>query len=212
MPIYRSHILVCGGTGCTSSGSQEVMDAFRKELKARELDKEVLVVPTGCHGMCEMGPIVVVYPEGTFYCRVKPEDVPEITEEHLFKGRVVDRLLYSTEEAAHVPNYKEIPFYGKQERIALGNCGYINPDNIEEYIARDGYAALAKAITEMTPEEIIEEVKTSGLRGRGGGGFPTGLKWSFCARSQGDKKYVICNADEGDAEPPPPHACRGRLE
>ena len=198
MPIYRSHVLVCGGTGCTSSGSQEVMDAFRKELKARELDKEVLVVPTGCHGMCEMGPIVVIYPEGTFYCRVKPEDVTEITEEHLFKGRVVDRLLYSTEEAAHVPNYKEIPFYGKQERIALGNCGYINPDNIEEYIARDGYAALAKAITEMTPEAVIEEVKTSGLRGRGGGGFPTGLKWSFCARSQGDKKYVICNADEGD--------------
>jgi len=198
MPIYRSHVLVCGGTGCTSSGAQEVMDGFRKELKARGLDNEVLVVPTGCHGMCEMGPIVVVYPEGTFYCRVTAADVKEITEEHLFKGRVVDRLLYSGEEVTSVPNYKEIPFYGKQERIALANCGYINPDNIEEYIARDGYAALAKALTEMTPEGIIEEVKTSGLRGRGGGGFPTGLKWSFCARSQGDKKYVICNADEGD--------------
>jgi len=198
MPIYRSHVLVCGGTGCTSSGAQEVMDGFRKELKARGLDNEVLVVPTGCHGMCEMGPIVVVYPEGTFYCRVTAADVKEITEEHLFKGRVVDRLLYSGEEVTSVPNYKEIPFYGKQERIALANCGYINPDNIEEYIARDGYAALAKALTEMTPEGIIEQVKTSGLRGRGGGGFPTGLKWSFCARSQGEKKYVICNADEGD--------------
>jgi NADH:ubiquinone oxidoreductase subunit F (NADH-binding)/(2Fe-2S) ferredoxin/NAD-dependent dihydropyrimidine dehydrogenase PreA subunit len=149
--------------------------------------------------MCEMGPIVVVYPEGTFYCRVKAEDVKEIVSEHLLKGRIVPRLLYTvSEEAPKVPHYKEIPFYGKQHRIALENCGYINPDNIEEYIVRHGYEALGKALTEMTREQVIEEVKTSGLRGRGGGGFPTGLKWSFCARAQGDKKYVICNADEGD--------------
>ncbi len=199
MPIYRSHVLICGGTGCTSSGSHEVMDAFREELRNQKLDREVLIVPTGCHGMCEMGPIVVVYPEGTFYCRVKAEDVKEIVSEHLLKGRIVPRLLYTvSEEAPKVPHYKEIPFYGKQHRIALENCGYINPDNIEEYIVRHGYEALGKALTEMTREQVIEEVKTSGLRGRGGGGFPTGLKWSFCARAQGDKKYVICNADEGD--------------
>ncbi|WP_352397065.1 MULTISPECIES: NADH-quinone oxidoreductase subunit NuoF [Aminobacterium] len=197
--MYRSHVLICGGTGCTSSGSHEVMDAFREELRNQKLDREVLIVPTGCHGMCEMGPIVVVYPEGTFYCRVKAEDVKEIVSEHLLKGRIVPRLLYTvSEEAPKVPHYKEIPFYGKQHRIALENCGYINPDNIEEYIVRHGYEALGKALTEMTREQVIEEVKTSGLRGRGGGGFPTGLKWSFCARAQGDKKYVICNADEGD--------------
>jgi len=198
MPIYRSHVLVCGGTGCASSGSNEVMDTFKEEISSLGLEEEVLVVPTGCHGMCEMGPIVVVYPEGTFYCRVTPEDVKEIAEEHLYKGRVVERLLYQAEEAPSIPNYKEIPFYGKQERVALSNCGYINPDNIEEYIARDGYAGLAKVLTEMKPEDVIEEIKTSGLRGRGGGGFPTGLKWSFCARAQGDLKYIICNADEGD--------------
>ena len=199
MPIYRSHVLICGGTGCTSSGSHEVMDAFREELRNQKLDREVLIVPTGCHGMCEMGPIVVVYPEGTFYCRVKAEDVKEIVSEHLLKGRIVPRLLYTvSEEAPKVPHYKEIPFYGKQHRIALENCGYINPDNIEEYIVRHGYEALGKALTEMTREQVIEEVKMSGLRGRGGGGFPTGLKWSFCARAQGDKKYVICNTDEGD--------------
>jgi NADH:ubiquinone oxidoreductase subunit F (NADH-binding)/(2Fe-2S) ferredoxin/NAD-dependent dihydropyrimidine dehydrogenase PreA subunit len=175
------------------------MDAFREELRNQKLDREVLIVPTGCHGMCEMGPIVVVYPEGTFYCQVKTEDVKEIVSEHLLKGRIVPRLLYTvSEEAPKVPHYKEIPFYGKQHRIALENCGYINPDNIEEYIVRHGYEALGKALTEMTREQVIEEVKMSGLRGRGGGGFPTGLKWSFCARAQGDKKYVICNADEGD--------------
>jgi (2Fe-2S) ferredoxin len=199
MPIYRSHVLICGGTGCTSSGSHDVMDAFREELRKQKLDREVLVVPTGCHGMCEMGPIVVVYPEGTFYCRVAADDVKEIVSEHLLKGRIVPRLLYTvSEEAPKVPHYKEIPFYGKQHRIALENCGYINPDNIEEYIVRHGYEALGKALMEMTREQVIEEIKTSGLRGRGGGGFPTGLKWTFCARAQGDKKYVICNADEGD--------------
>ncbi len=199
MALYRSHVLICGGTGCISSGSGEVMEAFKEGLVARGLDEEVLVVSTGCHGMCEMGPIVVVYPEGTFYCRVTPDDVSELIEEHLYKGRVVERLLYKEEgKPSDVPHYKDIPFYKKQYRIALRNCGYINPDNIDEYIARDGYVGLTKALTEMQPEEVVEQVKTSGLRGRGGGGFPTGLKWSFCARSKGDKKYVICNADEGD--------------
>ncbi len=199
MGLYRSHVLVCGGTGCVSSGSQEVMTAFKEGLSKKNLEGEIMVVPTGCHGMCEMGPIVVVYPEGTFYCRVTPADVDEIIEEHLYKGRVVERLLYKESEGiAKVPHYKDIPFYSKQVRVALRNCGYINPDNIEEYIARDGYVGLTKVLTEMKPEDVVQEVKTSGLRGRGGGGFPTGLKWEFCARSVGDKKYVICNADEGD--------------
>ena len=199
MPIFRSHVLICGGTGCSSSGSSEVIDSFKKELVRRQLDGEVLVVPTGCHGMCEMGPIVVVYPEGTFYCRVTVNDVPEIVEEHIYKGRPVQRLMYEgPEDMPSVPHYKDIPFYGKQHRIALANCGYINPENIDEYIARGGYEALGKAITSMTPAQVIEEVKASGLRGRGGGGFPTGLKWSFCASARGEKKYVICNADEGD--------------
>ncbi|EFC92045.1 NADH dehydrogenase (quinone) [Dethiosulfovibrio peptidovorans DSM 11002] len=196
--MYRAHVLVCGGTGCTSSGSHGVMDGLKSELKKQNLDDEVLVVQTGCHGMCEMGPIVVVYPEGTFYCRVSKDDVPELVEEHLLKGRTVDRLLYTGEGDVHVPHYSEIPFYSKQERVALGNCGYIDADKIEEYIARDGYEALGKVLTSMTPEDVVEEMKTSGLRGRGGGGFPTGLKWSFCAKSPGPKKYVICNADEGD--------------
>jgi NADH:ubiquinone oxidoreductase subunit F (NADH-binding)/(2Fe-2S) ferredoxin len=163
------------------------------------MDREIKLVETGCHGMCEMGPIVVVYPEGTFYCRVEPEDVAEIVEEHLYKGRLVQRLLYKTPVTPQgVPHYKEIPFYSKQVRIALANCGYINPNNIEEYIARDGYVALAKALKEMSPEDVLQEVKTSGLRGRGGGGFPTGLKWEFCRKAAGTKKYTICNADEGD--------------
>lgn len=195
----RGHVLVCGGTGCTASGGQALRESLTKELAARGLDQEIKVVETGCHGMCEMGPIVVVYPEGTFYCRVVPEDVKELVEEHLLKGRVVSHLLYRTPMSPQgVPHYKEIPFYSKQRRIALANCGYINPKKIEEYIARDGYTALAKVLTEMTPEEALQEVKTSGLRGRGGGGFPTGLKWEFCRKSLGDKKYVICNADEGD--------------
>ena len=199
MPLYRSHILVCGGTGCVSNGAREVTETIRTTLRDKGLADEVLVVPTGCHGMCEMGPIVVVYPEGTFYCRVKKNDVEEIIEEHIYKGRPVQRLMYTvSEEAPTIPRYKEIPFYGKQHRIALANCGYINPDNIEEYIARDGYEALGKALSSMTPVQVIDEIKASGLRGRGGGGFPAGLKWSFCAAAKGDKKYVICNADEGD--------------
>ncbi len=199
MPIYRSHVLVCGGTGCSSSGSERVIEAFREELVRLELTDEVLVVPTGCHGMCEMGPIVVVYPEGTFYCRVGAVDVSEIVEEHLYKGRPVHRLMYEgVGEAPIVLHYKDIPFYGKQRRIALANCGYINPDRIEEYISRGGYEALGKALATMTRTEVIDEIKASGLRGRGGGGFPTGLKWSFCAAAEGDRKFVICNADEGD--------------
>ncbi len=199
MPIYRSHILVCGGTGCHSGGSGEVIEGIRDELRRRHLDGEVLVVPTGCHGMCELGPIVVVYPEGTFYCRVEPKDIAELVEEHIYKGRPVERLMYSgSEEMPIIPHYREIPFYSKQERIALANCGYINPDNIDEYIARRGYEGLGKVLSGMTPAQVIDTVKASGLRGRGGAGFPTGLKWSFCAAAPGDKKYVICNADEGD--------------
>jgi NADH:ubiquinone oxidoreductase subunit F (NADH-binding)/(2Fe-2S) ferredoxin/ferredoxin len=199
MAFYRAHVLVCKGTGCTASGSPSVYEALKKELERRGLDQEVALVETGCHGMCEMGPIVVIYPEGSLYCRVTVDDVPEIVEEHLYKGRLVQRLLYTTPDTKFkVPHYRDIPFYSKQLRIALRNCGYINPDNIDEYIARDGYEALAKALTTMKPEEVITEVRTSGLRGRGGGGFPTGTKWEFCRKAQGDKKYVICNADEGD--------------
>jgi NADH-quinone oxidoreductase subunit F len=199
MPTYRSHVLVCGGTGCVAGGSQAVQSRMKEELAKKGLDKEILVVQTGCHGMCELGPIVVVYPEGTFYTRVQPEDAKTIVEEHLYKGRVVEKLLYRpSEKMESVKHYNELPFYSKQHRIALRNCGYINPDNIEEYIARDGYQALAKVLLEMTPDDVISEIKKSGLRGRGGGGFPTGMKWEFCKKSVSDKKYTICNADEGD--------------
>ncbi|MGI6253533.1 MAG: NAD(P)H-dependent oxidoreductase subunit E, partial [Aminivibrio sp.] len=200
MPIYRSHVLVCGGTGCVSSGAREVTETIRNTLEDRGLSGEVLVVPTGCHGMCEMGPIVVVYPEGTFYCRVQKADVAEIVDEHIYKGRPVSRLMYEGDDdkVPHIPHYSDIPFYGKQKRIALANCGYINPDNIEEYVVRGGYEALGKVLTGMTPAQVIDEIKASGLRGRGGGGFPAGLKWGFCAAAKGDKKYVVCNADEGD--------------
>lgn len=200
MALYRAHVLVCRGTGCTASGSGPLYETFRKELARRGLDKEVMLVETGCHGMCEMGPIVVVYPEGSFYCRVKPEDVPELVEEHLYKGRILQRLLYTTPdvEKIKIPHYRDIPFYGKQRRIVLRNCGYINPDNIEEYIARDGYQALAKVLLELPAEETLDIVKKSGLRGRGGAGFPTGRKWEFARMAPGDKKYIVCNADEGD--------------
>lgn len=196
--LARAHVLVCGGTGCTSSGSKEIISAMREKLAARGMDKEVKVVETGCHGLCEMGPLVIVYPEGVFYVRVKPEDVDEIVETHLLKGRVVDRLLYREPKTLEtVPNYDEIGFYKKQRRYALANCGHINPESLEEYIAADGYEGLAKAVA-MTPKEVIEEIKASGLRGRGGAGFPTGLKWQFTHNAVGDKKYVVCNADEGD--------------
>ncbi|MDI3518644.1 MULTISPECIES: NADH-quinone oxidoreductase subunit NuoF [Caldanaerobacter] len=197
--LYRSHVMVCGGTGCTSSGSDEVAERFIEEIKKAGLDKEILVVRTGCFGLCELGPVVVVYPEGVFYSRVKPEYVPEIVEEHLLKGRPVRKYIYgeSLEEKAIKP-LEETPFFRKQRRIALRNCGVINPEDIREAIAFDGYKALAKVLTEMTPEQVIEEVKKSGLRGRGGGGFPTGVKWEFAYKQKETPKYVVCNADEGD--------------
>ena len=199
MQHIRAHVLICGGTGCKSAGSKEVQLAFSRAIEAKGLSDEVMVVETGCHGFCEHGPLVIVYPEGTFYCQVKAEDVEEIVESHLFKGRIVERLLYH-EPLTHesIPNYSEINFYKKQHRLVLENCGAINPEQIEEYIAVGGYEALAKAVTTMSPEDVLEEIKKSGLRGRGGGGFPTGMKWQFAKASVSDKKYVICNADEGD--------------
>ena len=197
--MYRAHVLVCGGTGCTSSHSGELIDALNENIKAKGLEDEVQVVRTGCFGLCALGPIMIVYPEGCFYSEVKVEDIPEIVEEHLLKGRIVKRLLYSetvTEETVKPLN--ETNFYKKQHRVALRNCGVINPEDITEYIAYDGYRALAKALTEMTPDEVIQTVIDSGLRGRGGGGFPTGRKWSFTAANKADQKYVVCNADEGD--------------
>ncbi len=196
---YRAHVLVCAGTGCTSSHSLDIIEAFNFQLKNRGLDKEIHVVKTGCHGLCARGPIVVVYPEGCYYSHVTVEDVPEIVEEHLVKGRMVERLLMSDQEedSENPGNLENIEFYKKQHRIALRNCGVINPENIDEYIGYDGYAALAKVLTEMTPQQVIDEVKASGLRGRGGAGFSTGLKWSF-ATAPAPVKYVCCNADEGD--------------
>lgn len=197
--MYRSNVLVCGGTGCTSSNSGEIINALEREIKARGLEKEVEVIKTGCFGLCALGPIMIVYPEGSFYSMVKVEDIPEIVEEHLLKGRIVKRLLYQeTVDGDNIKSLNETPFYAKQQRTALRNCGVINPECIDEYIAMDGYKALEKVLTQMTPDEVIEEIKASGLRGRGGGGFPTGLKWSFAAAQQADQKYVCCNADEGD--------------
>ena len=197
--MYRSHVLVSGGTCCTYSHSAEIIEKLEQELKAKGLENEVKVIKTGCFGLCALGPVMIVYPEGCFYSEVKVEDVPEIVEEHLLKGRMVKRLLY--EETVHQDDIKplnETNFYKKQHRVALRNCGVIDPENIEEYIAMDGYQALAKCLTELTPDEVIQIVKDSGLRGRGGGGFPTGLKWSFTAKNTADQKYVVCNADEGD--------------
>ncbi|MBR0542018.1 MAG: NADH-quinone oxidoreductase subunit NuoF [Clostridia bacterium] len=197
--MYRSHVLVCGGTGCTSSNSAAIIEAMESELKKQGLENEVKVIRTGCFGLCALGPIMVVYPEGAFYSQVKVDDVPEIVEEHLLKGRMVKRLLYDeTVKQDDVKSLKETDFYKKQHRVALRNCGVIDPENIDEYIAYDGYQALAKCLTELKPEEVIDIVKASGLRGRGGGGFPTGVKWSFTAANQADQKYVVCNADEGD--------------
>ena len=200
MDFARAHVLVCGGTGCTSSGSAVIIDEFEKSLKENGLDKEVTVIKTGCFGLCALGPVVVVYPEGSFYSMVKPEDVEEIVTEHLLKGRIVKRLLYDeTVEDDTIKSLNEVDFYKKQLRIALRNCGVIDPENIEEYIATDGYKALGKVLTEMKPAEVIEVIKASGLRGRGGAGFPTGLKWMFTANADGaNGKYVACNADEGD--------------
>lgn len=199
MQFVRAHVLVCGGKNCSVSGSEQVREAFAKELEKKKIDQEIKLVETDCHEFCEVGPLVIVYPEGTYYVRVTPEDVPDIVEEHLVKGKIVDRLLYKEPvKEDQIPAYKELDFYRKQYRVALRNCGSIDPEKIDEYIARGGYASLEKAIYDLTPEQVIEEVKMAGLRGRGGGGFPTGLKWEFCRRSPGDLKYLICNADEGD--------------
>lgn len=198
MNIYRSHVLICGGTGCTSSDSPKIMEKMNEELLKAGLDKEVKVVQTGCFGLCEAGPVVIVYPEGSFYSRVKIDDVPEIVGEHLLKGRIVDRLLYKEDAPGAETSLNNIGFYKKQTRIALRNCGVIDPEKIEEYIAFDGYRALGKCLTEHTPQQVIDTLKQSGLKGRGGGGFLTAVKWQLCRDSKGDQKYVICNADEGD--------------
>lgn len=193
------HILVCGGTGCSASRSHEITKNLQAALKDKGLEEQVQVILTGCFGFCEKGPIVKVMPDNTFYTEVKPEDALEIIEEHVIKGRKVKRLLYTDPETKeHVADSKHMNFYKKQLRIALRNCGFIDPENIEEYIANDGYAAVAKCLTEMTPQQVIEEIKLSGLRGRGGGGFPTGVKWEIASKNHADQKYVVCNADEGD--------------
>ena len=197
--MYRSNVLVCGGTGCTSSNSLKIVERLQEEIKAKGLDKEVNVITTGCFGLCALGPIMVVYPEGSFYSMVKEEDIPEIVEEHLLKGRIVTRLLYQeTVEEDTIKSLNKTAFYEKQKRVALRNCGVIDPEKIDDYIAQDGYAALGKVLTEMKPEDVIQTVLDSGLRGRGGAGFPTGLKWKFAAANDADQKYVCCNADEGD--------------
>ena len=200
MDLFRAHVLVCGGTGCCSSGAMALIKRFEEQVAANGLEKEVKIVRTGCFGLCEAGPVVIVYPEGTFYSRVRVEDVDEIVTEHLHKGRVVQHLVYKDKghEDEHNMSLENIEFYKKQKRVALRNCGVIDPENIDEYIAMDGYAALAKALTEMTREQVIDEMLKSGLRGRGGGGFSTGMKWKFAYGAQADQKYVACNADEGD--------------
>ena len=200
--MIRNHILICGGTGCTSSGALSVMDTLNAELEKHNLQDEVKVVMTGCFGLCALGPIMIVYPEGSFYSRVDAVAIPEIVSEHIIKGRIVKKYLYSEvaemEEKGVHASLNDTKFYKKQKRVALRNCGVINPEIIDEYIAYDGYQALGKVLTEMTPAEVIQTIKDSGLRGRGGGGFPTGLKWDLASRTKADVKYVCCNADEGD--------------
>ncbi len=200
--MIRAHVLICGGTGCTSSGSKTIQEVFADKIEKFGLQDEVKLVQTGCFGLCELGPVVIVHPDGTFYSRVEADDVEEIVSEHLLKGRVVDRLVYadtgSDEPVEGNVSLNDTVFYKTQNRVALRNCGVINPESIDEYIAMDGYAALGKALTEMTPEEVIQVITDSGLRGRGGGGFPTGRKWALTAPNKAPQKYVVCNADEGD--------------
>ena len=198
--MYRTHILVCGGTGCHSNNSGKIREAFEQQIKEKNLQDDVLVVGTGCFGLCAVGPIIIIYPEGAFYSGITVEDVPEIIEEHIIKGRLVDRLLYHEKALGNkvVKSLSDTNFYKKQTRVALRNCGVINPEVIDEYIARDGYQALIKCLTELDPQQVIDIVKASGLRGRGGAGFPTGVKWQFAKNQNNDTKYVCCNADEGD--------------
>ena len=199
MANYKYHILLCGGTGCTASESPKIKDNFIQLLAEKNLTDDVQVVATGCFGFCEKGPIVKILPDNTFYTQVKPEDCREIIDEHIIKGRKVQRLLYENpEDKAHISDSKHMGFYKKQMRIALRNCGFIDPENIDEYIARDGYKALASVLEQNDPKATIDVIKKSGLRGRGGAGFPTGLKWELCAKNAADQKYIICNADEGD--------------
>lgn len=201
--MIRSHIMICGGTGCTSSGSAKIQETFKKQIKLHGLEEEIQIVQTGCFGLCALGPVVIVYPDGTFYSRVTTDDVEEIVESHLLKGHIVERLVYADTGKIQPKNpkyvtLKETAFYRAQNRVVLRNCGVIDPENINEYIARDGYQALNKALTEMSPDDIIKCISDSGLRGRGGGGFPTGFKWALCAPNKAPQKYVVCNADEGD--------------
>ncbi len=199
MKLYRSHILVCHGTNCSMKAPQAIVQAFAKSLAECRLEDEAKVVETGCFGLCEQGPTVVVFPDGTLYTRVKPEDASEIVTEHILKGRVVERLVYrAPEQPKAVQTYAESPYFRKQVRVVLRNCGVIDPESMDEYIARGGYRALGKAITSMAPAKVIEEIGNSKLRGRGGAGFPAGLKWKFASRAPGSPKYVVCNADEGE--------------
>ena len=198
--MVRAHVLICGGTGCTSSGSNKIIDAFNANIAANGLEEEIKVVQTGCFGLCALGPVVIVHPDGTFYSRVEESDVAEIVSEHLLKGRIVDRLVYKdgAEDVKGNVALSDTAFYKTQNRVVLRNCGVINPESIDEYIAMDGYAALGKVLTEMKPEDVIQCITDSGLRGRGGGGFPTGRKWALTAPNKAPQKYVVCNADEGD--------------
>ena len=198
--MFRSHVLVCGGTGCHSNNSAKILEEFNAQIKANGLENDVQTVQTGCFGLCAVGPVVIVYPEGAFYSKIKTEDVKELVEEHLIKGRIVTRLLHKDDKAVSesVMALSETNFYKKQTRVALRNCGVINPENIDEYIAYDGYQALIKVLTSMSQQEVIDTILKSGLRGRGGAGFPTGRKWQFTHDAVGDEKYVCCNADEGD--------------
>ncbi|NTW71462.1 MAG: NADH-quinone oxidoreductase subunit NuoF [Eubacteriaceae bacterium] len=196
---YSMHLLVCGGTGCQASESAKLLENLREQIKANGMEDQVQALVTGCFGFCEKGPIVKVYPDNVFYVQVTPEDAKEIVEEHVVKGRRVERLLYEEPTLeVKLAEHKQMPFYKKQYRIALRNCGFIDPENIEEYIASDGYMALGKVLTEMKPMDVVNEMKKSGLRGRGGGGFPTGMKWEFATKYDSDVKYIVCNADEGD--------------
>lgn len=199
MSFYRSQVLICGGTGGTSSGSRELEKSFKKEFKKHGIEKEIELIVTGCFGLCELGPVVIVYPEGVFYSRVEKEDIPELVEEQFIKGRILKRLVYhEAMDEDKIRSLNEVEFFKKQERVALRNCGVIDPEDIDEYLAFDGYKALEKVLLEMTPDDVISTIKESGLKGRGGAGFPTAMKWQFAKNATGDQKFVVCNADEGD--------------